>query len=252
MMACGLLLAIPKPAQAQNADSSWRHGNHAPQSSQHYAFELRFGPYVPRIDDDFRGSTIPPYQSVFGSDKRVTFGVEVDWQALRIPMVGTLGPGIGWSYTHMSAPAVFATSDNAGTNTTFVTRTPSAETTTLSIMPMYAVAVLRLDVLARETPVPLVAYGKAGIGYGIWWAGNDVETQLRGHSWGSHFALGGMLLLDALDSHAATELDNETGINNSYFFFEWMDARLGGSSTPDPSVLRIGTSTWMMGLAVEM
>jgi len=229
-------------ARAQESGSSWVRSARPHESPQHYALELRFGPYVPRIDDDFRGAANPPYRTVFGDDRRIAGGLEFDWQALRIPMLGTLGPGLGWSYTHMSAPAVFS---NGGA--------PSAENTNLSIMPMYAVGVFRLDVLARQTPIPLVAYGKAGIGYGLWWSGNDVETQRRGHSWGSHLAVGGMLLLDAIDPHSATELDNETGINNSYFFFEWMDSRLGGiSDTPDHATLRIGTSTWMMGLALEM
>jgi hypothetical protein len=232
------LLLRSAPAHAED-ERIW--GNRVKESPQHYALELRFGPYVPRIDDDFRGQSRLPYASVFGDDRRLAVGVELDWQAFRIPMVGTIGPALGWSYTHMSSRAVFGNGE------------VSAEDTGLGIMPMYAVGVFRIDALARQTPIPLVAYGKAGLGYGLWWSGNDAGTQLRGHSWGTHLAVGGMLLLDALDTHAATELDNETGINNSYFFFEWMDSRLGGlSSSSDHSVLRIGTGTWMMGLALEM
>jgi hypothetical protein len=239
--ACGVVLLGGSAARAEVDDSSWRHPDRVRESPQHYALELRVGPYVPRIDDDFQGAARLPYASVFGDKRRVAVGLEFDWQALRIPMVGTLGPALGLSYTHMSSNAVFDTGE------------ASAEDTGLTIMPMYAVAVLRIDELARRTPVPLVAYGKAGLGYGLWWSGNDIETQLQGHSWGTHLAIGGMLLLDALDPHAASELDNETGINNSYLFFEWMDSRLGGiSSTSDRSVLRIGTGTWMMGLALEM
>jgi hypothetical protein len=118
---------------------------------------------------------------------------------------------------------------------------------------MYGVGVLRIDTLARETAVPLVGYAKLGLGYGLWWAGNDLGTQSKGHTWGTHVALGGMLLLDAFDEHAAIELDNEWGINNTYFYFEWMRASLDGiSQSGDHSVMHIGTNTWVLGLAIEM
>jgi hypothetical protein len=205
------------------------------------AFELRFGPYRPAIDDDFAQNP-GPYKLAFGTDRRVYFGVEIDWQAFRIPNLGTIGPGVGWGYTHMSASAQL----RSGLG-------PSPEQTSLSIMPMYGVGVLRVDVLARETPVPLVAYGKAGLGYGLYWTGNDLGTQARGHTWGTHFAVGGMLLLDAIDEHASIELDNEWGINNTYFFFEWMVSNLDGlGSGANHSALRVGTHTWVLGLALEI
>jgi hypothetical protein len=242
--ACLVLgVAIPRAASAQaaDADRSWRRGERPPESPQHFAFELRFGPYKPAIDNAFAASP-GPYESTFGNDTRFYFGLELDWQALRIPKVGTLGAGFGWGFTHMSANAKLQ-----------ATGQPSAEDTSLSIMPMYGVGVLRVDVLAKETPIPLVAYGKAGLGYGIYWAGNDLGTQLRGHTWGTHFAVGGMVLLDALDEHASIEIDNEWGINNTYFFFEWMFSNLDGfGAFDDPSVMRIGTHTWVLGIAFEM
>ena len=219
-------------------EQSWR----APrprESPQRFAFELRFGPYRPQIDDPF--PTQKPYESVFGTDRRVAIGFEFDWQVLRIPFVGTLGPGIGWGYTHMSAPAHFRDGQL------------SAEETTLGIMPMYGVAVVRIDELARETGVPLVAYGKAGLGYGLYWTGNDVETQRRGHTWGTHLALGGMFMLDFFDGRSAVEIDNEWGINNTYVFFEWMVSNLDDfKGSRDTSAMHIGTNTWMTGLAFEM
>jgi hypothetical protein len=227
-------------ASAQDLESSWRHGERPPPSPQHIAFELRFGPYRPAIDDDF--ATRPgPYETVFGNDQRFFFGLELDWQAFRIPKVGTVGAGFGWSYTHMSAAAKVHSSTAI-----------SAEDTNFSIMPMYGVGVLRVDVLARETPIPLVGYAKAGLGYGIYWTGNDLGTQARGHTWGTHFALGGMLLLDRLDEHASIEIDNEWGINHTYAFFEYMLSDLNGLGTSDHSVMRIGTHTWVVGLAFEM
>lgn len=225
-------------AALDDGEQSWRQPR-VYESPQRFAFELRVGPYVPQIDQTFPRSR--PYESVFGTDQRVMFGLEFDWQVARIPYLGTIGPGIGWSYTHMSAPAL-------GLN-----GQPTVEDTALGIMPMYGVGVLRLDELARRTGIPLVGYGKAGLGYALWWTGNDTETQRRGQTWGTQFALGGMFLLDIVDSHSAVEIDNEWGINNTYVFFEWMVATLNDfKAKSDPSVMRVGSNTWMMGLAFEM
>jgi hypothetical protein len=238
-LAFAFALSAARSASAQ--DSTWRQHERPPGSPQHAAFELRFGPYRPHVDDEFPQTK--PYETAFGADRHPFYiGIEVDWQALRIPKIGSLGAGLGWGYTSTSGTAKIA-----------ATGAPSAEQTSLSIMPMYGVGVFRLDFLARETAIPLVAYGKAGLGYGLWWSSNDIRTQGKGHTWGTHFALGGMLLLDAFDEHAAVELDNEWGINSTYFFFEWMLAQLDGiSKTTDHSVMNIGTSTWVMGLAIEM
>ena len=152
-----------------------------------------------------------------------------------------MGPGIGWGYTHFSSLAKLQDGDDSG------------QDTNLAIMPMYGVAVLRIDTLARETVIPLVAYGKAGIGYGLYWSSDVLGTHLEGHTWGTQFALGGMLLLDEFDEHAAVEMDNEWGINNSYIFGEWMMANLNGfGSSNNGSVMNIGTNTWVIGLGLEM
>jgi hypothetical protein len=225
-------------AEREMGPQSWREPR-VLESAQQFAFELRFGPYRPAIDSPFPAQK--PYESVFGSDGRLAFGLEFDWQLFRIPYVGTLGPGAGWGYTHMSAQARFNTGEL------------SAEDTDMAIMPMYGVAVLRIDELARRTTIPLVGYAKAGLGYGIYWTGNDVETQRRGHTWGTHFALGGMFLLDVIDHRSAVEIDNEWGINNTYIFFEWMVSNLDDfKGSRDPSAMHIGTNTWMLGLAFEM
>ena len=105
-------------------------------------------------------------------------GAEFDWQILRIPKLGTLGPGFGWGYTHFSSLAKLKDGSDSG------------QDTNLAIMPMYGVAVLRIDTLARETVIPLVAYGKAGSATGSIWSSDVLGTHLEGHTWGTQFALG--------------------------------------------------------------
>lgn len=248
-------LAVPSVAAAQfrsgayvdelgpldSADSSG-------ESPQNFAFELRFGDYLPNVDDEFGGGP-GPFQETFGNDFKFYVGGEFDWQALRIPKLGTFGPGIGLGYTRSKGKALVPGSTEK-----------SSQGTALRILPLYAVAVLRVDVFARDTPVPLVPYVKGGVGYALWWVksggrgakaeGADGNVAGKDTSWGYQFALGGMLLLDALDPEAAREMDANTGVNNAYFFAEWYFADLDGFGSGGQ--MQVGTSTWMLGLALEM
>lgn len=251
VLAAGIVFAAA-PAFAQShsriGKSNWRQRDRGAShegSPQRFALELRFGPYYPAVDDEFGGSG--PYTKVFGDAPRFHFGLEFDWQALRIPYVGTIGPGVGWGYTWATGKAFLAgTSERAG------------QDTSLDIMPMHASAVLRLDELYRRTGFPFVPYGKAGLGVGLWWTSiggtgsktTDGGTEVlgRGISYGVHWALGGMLALDWLSRRSTSALDQETGINHVYVFGEWMNQNLGLGG----GQMHVGTSTVMVGLTFEM
>jgi hypothetical protein len=232
-------------AHAQGVDEFGAYGarrENRGESPQHVALEIRIGRYVPSVDSEFNGAT--PYQTMFGDDNRYSIGLEVDWQAMRIPYVGTLGPGFSFGYTKATASA-------------FLTRQfpeRSQEDTALRIFPMYAVAVLRADYIARNTPVPLVPYAKLGVGAALWSISNGGGTAYVGSlagsglSYGPQFALGGMLLLDAFDRDAAMEMDQDTGVNNAYFFLEWYVSELGIGANQ----MHVGTNTWVLGLALEI
>jgi hypothetical protein len=222
-------------------------------SSQNMAVELRFGPYAPRVDDS-TGSAVR--DGFFGDKKRFQFGFEFDVQVWRAPYIGTLGIGLGWSYTRWSALNKSCT-DAASTGCVseppdiepVAPINPIAQKTTFNIMPMYAVGVLRVDVLARELSIPLVGYGKYGFGYALWWINDgtgiaDFDGEpAKDTSIGTQAALGAMFLLDVLEPSAGRELDSAAGINNSYVFFEW--------SVSDYNRMNVGSSTWVTGLAAE-
>lgn len=211
------------------------------ESPQDVAIELRFGRYVPNADEGLNGT---PYKDVFGDKSRYYVGAEVDWQLLRIPMFGTIAPGLGAGYTVASANARF--SDGSGV---------SKQQTSLAIFPMYLVGVVRADVVARETLVPVVPYAKLGLGYALWWSKDQETTSLvdrtlgRGRSYGYQFALGAMLLLDIIDRADAKAADASIGLNHSYLFGEWFKSDLSGFGAKDQ--LQVGTSTWTIGLAME-
>ncbi|WP_437726891.1 MXAN_2562 family outer membrane beta-barrel protein [Sorangium sp. So ce861] len=245
-----LLIATAAGAQTRGSMGNWRqtHRSSADRdtrygSPQSFAFEARFGPYSPEVDEEFSGAG--PYQATFGDDQQFYFGMELDWLPLRIPYVGLIGPGLGWGYTSRSAGAFEAGS---------AVRTQ--EQTSLTIMPMHLSAVLRADELMRRTGVPIVPYAKLGLGMGLWYSVSGPRTAnvegVRGEgiSWGTHLALGAMLALNWLDRRASSQLDETTGINHTYLFGEWMYANLDGlGSSPQ---MHVGTSTWVLGLALDM
>jgi len=217
---------------------------HPYRSSQHFALELRFGPYKPAVDDEpgLRGT---PFADSFDTNARLYAGLEFDWQTFRIPYVGTIGPGLSVGTVSMSRRAKTKTNPPQD----------SGDDYGLTIYPMYLSAVLRGDVFWREAGVPLVPYGKVGIGYGIWRATSTGSTSKfggisgRGGTWGTHFALGLGFPLDALDRGASRNMDNAVGINNTYFYAEYYWLTLNGIA--QSKALYVGTASWVMGLAFE-
>jgi hypothetical protein len=248
-----LAMAWPRAASAQASlalDTDWRRTERPTRSEkmaspQSIAFEARFGPYSPQIDTEpgLRGK---PYEEVFGGGAQFYFGFELDWQAARIPWLGVIGPGLGWGYTHRSATAkVTATGQDSG------------ESTSITIFPMYVSAVLRADELMRRTGVPFVPYGKLGFGFASWNTGTSAGASVsngvagNGLSYGLEWALGGMLCLNELDERSAASLDQTAGVNHVYLYGEWWRMALDGFGK-DPPVMRVGTSTFTLGIAFDM
>jgi hypothetical protein len=251
-----------REARAQGRGDSVLDDRHTVyESPQHFAAELRFGPYYPDIDSDpalqpkMATECSPgggPAAAVFGNSDRVMASAEFDWQAVRIPHLGTLGPAVSVGYTKLTGDALFLQRHVSSTGSTCT----SGESTSLEIFPIYAVAVLRADVLWRELRIPLVPYIKAGLGYALWHASNSLGTSNAngvsgdGHTWGTQLAAGIALNLNIFDEYAAKNFDQQAGVNNTYLFGEYMWSNYQGLGLQsDP--LRVGDVTWVAGLAWE-
>ncbi len=240
------LLALSRVASAQGVDEFGSYGPHRDdhnESPQYGALEIRFGRYVPAVDSSISGGT--PFKDTFGDSSRYMFGLEADWQLIRFPHLGTLGPGLGWGYTRATGFAHLSSAPSV----------ISGEQTALSVMPFYAVGVLRADVLARDFGIPIVPYAKLGIGYALWWASDGGTTSRqggvlgRGTSYGPQYGVGLMFLLDELDPQTARDADNGLGINNSYIFGELFGSELDGFGSK--TRMNVGTNSWVLGLAIE-
>jgi hypothetical protein len=238
-LACVLLA---REGLAQENDSLGSYGGRRDYESEQYAAaEARFGNYIPRVDDEVAGA---PFENTFGDKFRLAWGFEVDWQIIRIPGVGTLGPGVGWSRTRASAKA----------RTVQQPAVRSGETTVLTIMPMHAVGVFRVDTLARNFNIPFVPYAKLGGAYALWTCHSGGArcrsadgTLGRGAEYGYFYAGGLMLLLDFFDPVSSRDMDNSIGVNNSYFFGELF----GSDISSFGNGMQVGTQGWVLGLAFE-
>lgn len=250
-----MVAAVSLPAGWARAQSTRRettYGRHTGfESPQNFAIELRFSPFTPNVDSEpsLHGAT--PFSDRFGTNPRLLFGAELDWQAARIPHVGSLGPGIGAGYSSFSRPAPFAP-PRTGT---------SGETTSFEVFPFYVVAVLRVDGLWRDLGVPFVPYAKIGIAYSLWRTSNTLGTSSytdpssgqsilgEGHTFGTELAFGLGFNLNSLDPYAARNLDDAMGVNGTYLFAEWTRSDLNGLF--QQSALPVGGTYWTFGLAFE-
>lgn len=234
----GGLLAVPATAEAQVI----RGENDSYRSPQHFALELRFGPYRPDVDSEFDGKSTP-HRDFFGPNRRLMSQIELDYQFIR--HVGSLGVGLSIGYF-----------SETGRNRDEVGQLTS-DTSTLKLIPLSLSGIYRFDLLLERFHIPLVPYGKVGLDYGLWWIanGNDEVPQDptggigRGGTWGWHAAVGLSLVLDFMDPVTARQFDVEMGVNHTHLFAElghWDISGLGAGGK-----LHVGDNTWLAGLLFE-
>jgi hypothetical protein len=210
------------------------------QSSQWFAFELKFGPYTPRIDQS-AGLTGTPFLDLFTNQyaekrelgPRLLTQLEFDVQFFH--KFGSLGVGATIGFYRR-------------TTHTFVLTDPpceigscqrSGDETALNVVPMSLLLVYRFDVLALRWRVPLVPYFKIGLAYYAWFIQNGsggiatafIDGQKRdgyGGSFGWVLNPGISFLLDVIDPRVARTMDAELGINHTYLFCELHYADVDG------------------------
>ena len=210
------------------------------ESPRRWNLELRFGPYYPNVDSELadRGLPARPFAEVFSTKQRLMTGFELDRHVSH--RGGTWAVGFGVGYYKATASALAADR---------VTRT--GDETSLSIIPLSLVAIYRADPLRSQLGVPLVPYAKLGLGCALWSASDTgASGSTAGTTLGWNAAAGVSFDLSFLDPDAARTMDIETGINQFAIFFEVARAALDGFGSS--SVLRVGDTTWLGGLMLEM
>jgi len=220
-------------------------------SERDFAIEVRFGLYLPDVDSEFGGKA-QPNAFLFGTQKRPMWQFELDWEVLQ--KFGTLSIGASIGYWKENGQACLLSDLQANG-----TCTPSADNTSLRLIPFAALLIYRMDEAANRWKIPLVPYGKIGLNYTIWTINNgdgDVPTYKgtggghgQGGTAGWQAAAGISLRLDFVDPSAAREFDVDSGVNHTYAFFE-LD-HVDGSGLYRTDVLHVGDNTWFAGLMFE-
>lgn len=228
-------------------------------SPQYGAFELKFGPYKPNLDQEpgLKEQGAEPYRDTFGDDSMFLTVIELDWQIVHPPGFSL---GIGGSVGFMQNYAKSTITDEAGNET------DSADYTVLNIIPFALLAVIRIDALADELNVPIVPYFKAGLAWYVWWIlgggdtarfsveGEGAETKGNGGTMGWQISPGIMFRLDQFDKISARTFDNEAGVNHSYLFAEilwaWVEG-FGNDAHMYLSTDNFGGATFLAGIALE-
>jgi hypothetical protein len=240
-------LGVAAPAGAQVVQRS----NQDFRSSQHFALELRFGPYSPDIDQEFKNGE-KPHETYFKNERHLMTQLELDYQFFN--RFGSAAVGVAVGYFTETAKAFFDPS------TGMPATARSGDETRLSLYPTALLAVYRADQLWRLFHVPFVPYGKVGLGYTFWriYDGNDKVSTAAGTSrsgngsggtWGWQAAAGLSFVLDFIDPGSARELDSETGVNHTHLFGEWTKYAISGLGQDNR--LNVGDSTWSLGLMFE-
>jgi hypothetical protein len=235
------------PAEAQVIQRS----NLDFRSAKRFALELRFGPYSPDIDSEFKNGQ-KPHETYFGNSRRLLTQLELDYQFFT--RFGSAAVGLSGGYFTESAKSFFDPSAGqpAGTR--------SGDSTRLTLFPTALLGIYRADQLWHMFRIPLVPYGKLGLNYTFWsiYDGNDeiakasaggMSGKGRGGTWGWQASVGLSLVLDFIDPGSARELDSETGVNHTHIFAEWTKYAVSGLGGSDS--LNVGDSTWSAGLLFE-
>ncbi|MBU1534080.1 hypothetical protein KKF84_02105 [Myxococcota bacterium] len=231
-----ILLAILLPSTAMATND-----NESPSS---WFLELKGGPFVPNVDDEFSGAS--PFKSIFGDKHSIMFKMQMDF--LFYKGFGSLGIGADLGFYRIVGNAL---ADDG---------TKSADETALILLPIGVKLSYRFDYLAKEYNIPLVPYVKGGLNYVLWWitegdgsiaSWGEGQTggNASGATYGFEFSVGLAILLDFFDPQSARSLDQETGINNSYIFGEYVwsfNDNFGGGNA-----LMVGGNYWLVGLGIQ-
>lgn len=177
------------------------------------SFDVSYGNYKPNLDAEFSGTTARPFEGTFGDGRGWMFRVGLSKSLLTA--AGTLEAGFQTGYHQKSGSA-----QNVDP-TTGALFGASGDETTLHIIPTTVTLTYRFDFLADRYRIPLAPYGRVALERYNWWITDGSGSNAMTGATNGWSLTGGMaLLLDVFDPGLARELDNESGVNHTYVFFE--------------------------------
>lgn len=249
----------PAPAHAQGLTPYWEDeasDSDASAGDATWHVGLRFGPYVPGIDEQF-GEDRGPYAEMFGGYKVLPM-LDVD----RIVWRGFGQLGIGGSIGYMSNTAD-AWADGSTPGDPDRMRS-DGDTTTFGVLPLALTAIYRLTYLDERFGIPVVPYLRGGLSYYVWWMRTNGETSsvcwdgtrtpgcdaddAMGATIGYQGSIGLAIRAERLDAAAAASM-RASGILHAGFFAELSMAKVDGFGSDVK--LSVGDTTWFAGVDFE-
>jgi hypothetical protein len=189
------------------------------------AFELKVGPYTPGSS----AASKRAFDQTFGSKSGWMLNLELDLTLWHIPYLGQLNLGLGWGWVNYKAKSF----DESGSR--------SGEDTTFTLYPLSALAVLRVDALARYTVVPLTFAGKVGPEWVRWTSDTGTHNDGNGFNAGLRWAAQAAFELDYFDLNTARRMDEDYGVNHTFVLFEFYQSSTRGT----------GDRTFSIGLGCQ-
>jgi len=189
---------LPERANAESVGTSAKEG----WSPEGYLVSFGVGAYRPDPGSQ-------EFNVIYPNGQGPILLAEFDFFLYRIPFIGPIGIGLagGWA-GYKGAACVDGTITPSGCE-------PSTQSAKLSLFPLNAMFVLRIDALARETAVPFVFTGKVGYNT-VFFKDDSGNGRSHGFGWAAQLALE----LNFVNERRANALDEDWGINSSFFFFE--------------------------------
>lgn len=169
------------------------------------------GPYSPPFLEG-----IHPDVPNISNDRGPLLSTELDLFLFKIPFVGRFGLGARAGWTSHSGRALPAGVDPEEEDL----EQDVGESSRLTLLPITPLAVLRIDVLARELGIPVIFAAKIGMDIIPWRVSRGGTTDAKGVEYGLRWGAQVGLELDFLEPRAARRLDDEWGINHTFLFFE--------------------------------
>lgn len=205
------------------------------------SFELGAGPYLPDVDSEFSASP-GPYEQVFGTKQGWMFRAGASMALLSTPYL-VLEAGVKSGFMRRSGRGQITDPATPGV------WQPSGDRTALSILPTSATLTLRVDWLVEKLKIPISLYGRGALERYNWWVtdggGHSVE---RGATNGWSATAGAAFLLDFFDRGLARELDEDTGVNHTYVFFDATTTRIDDFGADDSWDLSADRLAYAAGL----
>jgi len=239
-----LALALALPAAAQSPVLTVK------ESARWGSFQVTLSPFSPDIDSEWTDNRLPPYATIFGTDRPLMVSGQFNMSAW-VTEFGTLDVGAGAGFWEAWGQGYYVGSDGT------VIR---GGATSLMIIPLQIQATYRWEWFYERWSVPLEPYVRFAIVDYIWstsgqngvssWTDQQTGAISRGSgaTFGWAGTIGLALVLDFFDTGLARQMDYDVGINRTLLIFDFTKSSVNDFGSKNSWQLAPSYWAWNIGL----